>query len=92
VQTACDIGLVNEAVAPDKLEEALERWVKRFLHSGPEAVKACKELIARVSHSSIGEAKGYTAEVIAKLRISQEGKEGFAAFFEKRDPPWDVRE
>jgi methylglutaconyl-CoA hydratase len=33
-------------------------------------------------------AREYTAEVIARLRISDEGQEGMAAFFDKRKPKW----
>ena len=36
----------------------------------------------------LDKAKGYTADVIAKLRISQEGQEGMNAFLEKRKPSW----
>lgn len=89
---ALSIGLVNEVVAPEALDDAVDRWVGRFLHSGPEAVKATKHLIARVSRAQIREIKADTADVIAKLRGSEEGREGFAAFFEKRKPDWDVKE
>jgi methylglutaconyl-CoA hydratase len=34
------------------------------------------------------EAKAYTAEMIAHLRVSPEGQEGMAAFLEKRKPKW----
>jgi methylglutaconyl-CoA hydratase len=30
----------------------------------------------------------YTAEVIARLRMGDEGQEGMKAFFEKRKPKW----
>lgn len=86
------IGLVNEVAEPAALDEAVERWAKRFLHSGPEAVKASKQLIARVSRAQIREVKAHTADLIAKLRGSEEGKEGFAAFFEKRKPKWDAED
>jgi methylglutaconyl-CoA hydratase len=91
-ESARAIGLVNEVTEPKHLDEVVDRWVKRFLHSGPEAVKASKQLIARVSKAQIREVKSYTADVIAKLRGSAEGKEGFTAFFEKRKPRWDVEE
>lgn len=83
------IGLVNEVAPPGQLDAAVERWAGRFLHSGPEAVKASKHLIALVSRAQIREVKAYTADLIAKLRGSDEGKEGFAAFFDKRKPKWD---
>jgi methylglutaconyl-CoA hydratase len=88
-QSAQAIGLVNEVTEAKGLDETVDRWAERFLHSGPEAVKASKQLIARVSRAQIRDVKAYTADVIAKLRGSAEGKEGFAAFFEKRKPKWD---
>jgi methylglutaconyl-CoA hydratase len=91
-EAAKTIGLVNEVVDPAVLDETVARWAQRFLHSGPEAVKASKQLIARVSRAQIREVKAYTADLIAKLRGSEEGKEGFAAFFEKRKPKWDAEE
>lgn len=90
--TAERIGLVHEVVGPGQLDDTVNDWVERFLHSGPEAVKACKELIARVSGSPIAEVKQFTAEMIASLRGSEEGQEGFAAFFQKRKPKWDTEE
>lgn len=89
-KTAKKIGLVNEVATEGKLDEAVVGWVKRFLSSGPEAVKECKKLIARVSSAPIADVKEFTADVIARLRTSEEGKEGFNAFFEKRKPKWDV--
>jgi methylglutaconyl-CoA hydratase len=85
-----EMGLVNDVVAPADLEAQTERWVKRFLHAGPEALKATKELISEVAWSSIEEIQDYMAETIAQLRGSDEGQEGFNAFFEKRKPEWDI--
>jgi methylglutaconyl-CoA hydratase len=86
---ALEIGLVHEVVEAADLDSAVSRWIDRFMHSGPDAVKACKELIARVSGAPIADVKQFTAEMIAALRGSEEGQEGFAAFFEKRKPKWD---
>jgi methylglutaconyl-CoA hydratase len=89
---ALDIGLVHEVVDPGKLDEAVAHWIDRFMHSGPDAVKACKELIARVAGAPIEDVKQFTAEMIASLRGSEEGQEGFAAFFQKRKPKWDKKQ
>ena len=85
-----EMGLVNDVTAPADLEAQTQRWVKRFLHAGPEALKATKELISEVAWASIEEVQDYMAETIAQLRGSDEGQEGFNAFFEKRKPEWDV--
>ena len=56
--------------------------------SGPVAVAKCKELIKRVPRMDLDEAGPYTAEMIAQMRVSEEGQEGMAAFLEKRLPKW----
>jgi methylglutaconyl-CoA hydratase len=38
----------------------------------------------------LAEARDYTANMIAQLRISKEGLEGMKAFLEKRKPAWNV--
>jgi methylglutaconyl-CoA hydratase len=84
------IGLVNESVEGELLDAEIDVWIQRFLHAGPKAIAATKALINKVSWSSIDEIQEYTARTIAGLRGSPEGKEGFAAFFEKRKPDWDI--
>jgi methylglutaconyl-CoA hydratase len=86
---AREIGLINEVVEHDLLDAEVDVWVKRFLHAGPKAITATKQLINRVAWSSIEDVQEFTARTIASLRGSDEGREGFAAFFEKRKPDWD---
>lgn len=85
---ACEIGLVNKIVPLDELEGKVNEIVDQLLTSGPEALASCKELLFNVLRMSPAEAKEYTARMITNLRISQEGQEGMAAFFEKRKPKW----
>lgn len=85
---ALEIGLVNKVVSNGELDDKVEEVVHLLLSSGPEAIAKCKELLQRVPAMSLDEAKGYTAEMIASLRISPEGQEGMAAFLEKRKPKW----
>ena len=87
-QRALTIGLVNKVVAHEALDNKVEEVVRFLLSSGPEAIARCKELLQRVPAMSLDEAKGYTAEMIAGLRVSPEGQEGMAAFLEKRKPKW----
>lgn len=82
-------GLVNTVVPIEDLDEAVEERVAQLLTSGPEALKTCKELLHRVPLMDFQEARDYTAEVIARLRISPEGQEGMAAFLDKRKPSWN---
>jgi methylglutaconyl-CoA hydratase len=85
---AAGIGLVREVVPPEGLAARVEEIVAELLSAGREALRACKELISRVPGMSLDEAGPYTAEMISRLRVSDEAQEGLAAFFEKRRPRW----
>jgi methylglutaconyl-CoA hydratase len=88
-EKACEIGLVNEVVAHEQLENKVKDLTEALLTCGPEAIACCKELLFCVPRMGLEEAKSYTARMIAELRISDEGQEGIAAFLEKRKPVWD---
>ncbi len=85
---ALEIGLVNKVVLHEELDKKVEEVIRLLLSSGPEAIASCKELLHKVPAMSDEEAKAYTAEMIARLRVSREGQEGMAAFLEKRKPKW----
>ncbi len=85
------IGLVHAVVPHEKLDEAVADEVDLLLKGGPRALAACKELIA--GHAVVGVSaqrslKLRTAQLIAQLRVSEEGQEGLSAFLEKRPPKW----
>src|SRR5205823_8456722 len=83
-----DIGLVHTVVPLEELDAAVEKTLHELLSSGPQAVRACKTLALNVGHMDHDTARRYTAEIIAKLRVSAEGQEGMRAFLEKRKPNW----
>ena len=87
-QKALEIGLINEVVPKNKLEERVEELIGQFLASGPEAIASCKELILNVPRMSLEDVKAYTARMIANLRISGDGLAGMSAGLEKRKPRW----
>src|SRR5437868_6763753 len=83
-----DIGLVHAVVPLEELDATVEKTLHELLSSGPQAVRACKALALKVGHMDHDTARQYTAEIIAKLRVSAEGQEGMRAFLEKRKPNW----
>jgi methylglutaconyl-CoA hydratase len=85
---ACDVGLVNSVVPLAELDESVDAVVNSILSSGPNAVSMAKELVSNVPLMTPDEFKPYTAEMIAKLRLSDEGQEGMNAFLSKRKPSW----
>lgn len=85
---ALEVGLANIVAEPAGLDAAVEAVVGSLLSSGPEALASAKELLRRVPGMDFAEAKRFTAEMIARLRVSEEAQEGMAAFLEKRKPKW----
>lgn len=87
-EKAREIGLVNEVAKEGELDVVVAKWLSQLVTSGPVAIAKCKELIRNVPRMALDEAGPYTAEMIAKMRTSEEGQEGMAAFLEKRKPGW----
>lgn len=83
------IGLVHEVVeGEDALDTVVESAINDILASGPTAVRASKAIIREVRGLAHGASKWHTARVIARQRVTEEAREGFAAFDEKRKPAW----
>lgn len=84
------LGLVHELAADeDVLDEKLDDIVDALLACGPAAQLAAKELIRAVANRPVtSELIQDTADRIAKIRSSPEGREGVAAFLEKRRASW----
>jgi len=80
--SAQQIGLVHQVVDEEALAEALNKQVEFLLRGGPDALKECKRLAAGLVD------REDTSDLIARLRVSPEGQEGMAAFFEQRKPDW----
>jgi methylglutaconyl-CoA hydratase len=89
-QRAYEIGYVNKVVPEVALDDAVNNYVQHFLSCGPEALRTCKKMLEEVPQMPLAEARDYTANMIAQLRISKEGLEGMKAFLEKRKPAWNV--
>ena len=88
---ALKIGLLHQVVEPGELDAAVEREVHDTLECAPSAVAATKRLIAEVAYRDPAETQAGTAERLAKAWQSAEGREGIAAFLEKRKPSWHPR-
>jgi len=83
------LGLVHEVCRGDELEARVQAFVGALLEASPAAVGAAKELIFAMANRPIDRALiDETAKRIATVRATEEGKEGVAAFLEKRKPAW----
>jgi methylglutaconyl-CoA hydratase len=86
---AGDLGLLHEVTKPKGLVAEVERQAKLLLSSSPAAIASTKQLLADVVESPMDDVLlAATAKCIADARVSPEGREGIAAFLEKRTPGW----
>jgi len=87
--TAKEIGLLHLTAPAADLETTLAEVAGNITACGPVALAECKALIAKVDGSDISNAlMNDLAALIARLRASEEGQEGIAAFLQKRKPSW----
>jgi len=83
------IGLVHEVVAASDLDGAVDDIASRLLANGPKAMIEAKALIRGVAGRPVDDTlSADTAARIAKIRATEEGREGVRAFLEKRRPEW----
>jgi methylglutaconyl-CoA hydratase len=85
---ARELGLVDEVAAEADLDDGVNRVLDALLQGAPGALAAAKNLVNEVAHLSPSEALPFTADLLAKLRASEEAREGMTAFLEKRPPSW----
>jgi len=85
---ALSAGLVEYSGSEQDCKVHLEKVFKRVQKNGPQAVRETKKLIRAIKMKGIEEHKPLTTKVIAARRVSEEGQEGLASFFEKRKPNW----
>jgi methylglutaconyl-CoA hydratase len=86
---AAELGLVSEVTDTEGLAEVRDRWINHLLVNGPKAMRAAKDLAVQASERALNDdLRAWTAERIADLRASDEGKEGIGAFLERRKPSW----
>jgi len=83
------IGLLHDIAPPGELDGRVNELLGALLLAGPQAQREAKLLVRDVAHRAIDAPLiADTAERIARIRASEEGRAGIAAFLAKRTPPW----
>lgn len=85
------IGLLHQCVARDELDEAVDRQLHFLAKGGPRAQHEAKLLALRsagMERAQAEKADAANADLIARVRVSDEGQHGISAFLDKRKPDW----
>jgi len=85
---AYEMGLVSRIVPRAELETAASGLAQTLAGYSPTALGLAKEAAATVSDMEYGAALRYLRELITLVALSDDAREGIAAFFEKRPPRW----
>jgi methylglutaconyl-CoA hydratase len=86
---AAEIGLVHELAEAEQLDEAIDSIVASLLGNGPRALGEIKQWFARLQVGPVdAQVREQSAQTIARVRCTDEAREGFAAFLGKRPAAW----
>ncbi|MBV8665148.1 MAG: enoyl-CoA hydratase/isomerase family protein [Burkholderiaceae bacterium] len=88
-QEALRVGFVHAVTKAGELDETVAGIVKALCANSPNAVKEAKRLVREVAGMPLSDSLiADSAERIAAIRASDEGREGVRSFLEKRKPNW----
>jgi enoyl-CoA hydratase/carnithine racemase len=88
---AYEMGLVSRLVPPGDLESTVSALAATLAGYSPTALGLAKEAASMVPDMEYGAALRYLREMITLVALSDDAREGIAAFFEKRAPRWTGR-
>jgi methylglutaconyl-CoA hydratase len=85
------LGLVHDLAPPEELDLRINALLGTLMQTSANAVSESKRLVRELTDRPIDDAiVADTAERIASIRTSDDGREGVRAFLEKRKPRWVV--
>jgi 2-(1,2-epoxy-1,2-dihydrophenyl)acetyl-CoA isomerase len=87
-QEAADAGLVARVVPAADLAATTDEVVATLLAGSPQAFAATKRLVRDAADSAPEAALRRESQSISALGVSPNGREGIAAFLEKRPPAY----
>ena len=85
---AKEAGLLNYTVSAADLDAKVEWLIARISDKSPTAIRRGKYATRMLASMSFDQAIAYAEAQIATLSMTQDAKEGMAAFVEKRKPVW----
>jgi methylglutaconyl-CoA hydratase len=85
---AKEIGLINEMVPADKLMERANELATTLIAASPSSLTRAKRLLTSAAAASVDADLERAILENARIRCTQDFKEGLSSFLEKRKPVW----
>lgn len=90
-EEARGIGLVNYVVPPEALDAKIEWLLARITDKSPAAIRRGKYALTAMAGMTVDQAIAYMEAQVGLVALTEDAKEGMAAFAEKRPPDWTGR-
>lgn len=84
-------AIVNYAVPADELDAKTEWLLARIADKSPTGIRLGKQSLAKIREMTTDAALEYAQFMLANMARTEDAREGFAAFSERRPPVWTGR-
>jgi enoyl-CoA hydratase/carnithine racemase len=88
---ALDLGVINDVAGPGELDAKVDALVARLAAGSPTAQRFGRRVLSAMADMPYAAALEYAQRMLPLLSQTQDAREGFAAFNEKRPPRWTGR-
>jgi len=85
------IGLITRACEPERTREEARAFARRLAAQAPVAVRAIKRCLVESAGVTLAEGLAIEKRYCLHALLSEDAREGIAAFLEKRSPRWKGR-
>jgi len=82
------LGIVTDVVSGEKLMECARELAGTLMQSSPASLRATKRLLSRFAKDVLDQRLALAVEENARIRSTDDFREGITAFLEKRKPRW----
>jgi E-phenylitaconyl-CoA hydratase/naphthyl-2-hydroxymethylsuccinyl-CoA hydratase len=90
-EEALRVGLISDVVEPEKLMDVAKKYAEKIAANAPLSVRAAKQAALLGLDMPLDHGIAFSHLLWGILRDTEDRKEGFQAFSEKRSPNWQGR-
>jgi enoyl-CoA hydratase/carnithine racemase len=85
------LGIVNHVAPAAELDGKLDWFLQRFTGNSPTAVRLGKHALHAIADMTLPQSLDFAQSFLAQMARTQDAREGFRAFNERRRPDWPAR-